>query len=479
MAALIVTANSFGPVAASNPERTETAFARRLPATEIGRAPVTEQGETATPSWERASLLGRVDVVDPQVTSADYTTTNIIDAANIIDTNVRPADFTSGCFTVKPYGILWGDMIYSTSRTVPGQFVLWIASEADQGESTFVVDARRSRVGVDVTGPTYDILGGIAGGGKVEIDFFDAFVNENQPGLRLRHVYWEAKNENVRFLVGQTWDVISPVLPSTVNFSVAWAVGNVGFRRTQFRYEHYFHLFNGHTLTLQGALAQNIIPDLAAGPRAVGVTRETGNWPMVQGRAAYTFVNPWACRPVTIGVSGHVGETGFDFAMGDPSNPALGPEDDARFFSWSFNVDTKIPITERLRFQGEFFTGADVSNILGGIVQGVCPCLRLPIRTIGGWAELSYDLTPSLVANIGCGIDDPRDQDSLIGRTYNHVIYANMFLDITDNLRTGLEVSSWLTKYHNRTDEPGFVPVAFPEEPGKATVLDWTVQYRF
>lgn len=473
IAAHFGTSASRAQVPTNNLGMPPTAFAADFSANEMARPLMTEPREIATPSWERASLLGSVDVVNSAVTTADYATTQIV------DTNIKTVDFTYGDFKVQPYGILWGDMIYSTSRAVPGPFILWIASEEDQGESTFIVDARRSRVGIDVTGPTYDLFGGITGGGKVEVDFYDSFVNENQPGVRLRHVYWEAKNENVRFLVGQNWDVISPLLPNTVNFSVGWAAGNVGFRRTQFRFERYIHLLNGNTLTLQGSLAQNIIPDLASGARAAGVTRETGNWPMIEGRMAYTFENPYACQPVTLGVSGHVGETGFDFAAGDPSNPALGPADDARFFEWSFNLDAKIPITQRMRFQSEFFTGANLSNILGGIVQGVCPCLRVPIRSTGGWAELSYDVTPYLTSNVGFGIDDPRDQDSLIGRTYNRFIYANMFLDITQNLRTGLEVSFWRTSYHNRTDEPGFVPVASAEEPGKATVLDWTVQYRF
>jgi hypothetical protein len=384
-----------------------------------------------------------------------------------------------GEFSAKPYGILWSDMLLASSRTVPGPFVLWVASRQEQGESTFDIDARRSRIGVDITGPTYGILGGIASGGKVEIDFFDSFVNENQPGLRLRHVYWEAKNERVRFMVGQDWDVISPLLPNTVNFSVGWAAGNVGFRRTQFRIERYLRLPGGDMLTVQAALAQDITPDLASGPRALGVTRENGNWPMIQARMAYARQPGENGLPATFGVSGHVGETGFDFANGDPSNPALGPEDDARFFNWSFNVDAKIPVTQRLRFQSEFFMGANLSNILGGIGQGVCPCLRVPIRSIGGWAEASYDLTPYLTTNVGFGIDDPREADSLIGRTYNRFVYANVFLKLTDQLRTGLEVSDWRTSYHNRTGEPGFNFIDSPDQPGKATVIDWTVQYRF
>jgi hypothetical protein len=312
----------------------------------------------------------------------------------------------------------------------------------------------------------------------VEIDFFDAFVNENQPGLRLRHVYWEAKNDDLRLLVGQTWDVVSPLRPDTVNFSVGWAAGNVGFRRTQFRIDRYFGSGNGNGWIVQGALAQNIVPDFAAGPQAAGVSRETGSWPTIQARLGYQC-DRGRGNSAAFGISGHVGETGFDFAHGDPSNPALGPEDDARFFEWCFNTDARIDFNEQVRLQGEFFMGANLSNILGGIGQGVCPCLRVPIRSIGGWAQVSYDLTARLTTNVGFGIDDPREADSLIGRTYNRFVYINLFVHLTDQLLTGIELSDWRTSYHNRTGEPGFNATESPDQPGKATVFDWTVQYRF
>ena len=199
---------------------------------------------------------------------------------------------------------------------------------------------------------------------------------------------------------------------------------------------------------------------------------------MIQARVSY-HCDRGHGRSASFGVSGHVGETGFDFANGDPANPALGPEDDARFFEWSFNTDARIDLNERLRLQGEFFVGENLSNILGGIVQGVCPCLRVPIRSIGGWAEVSYDLNSCLTTNLGFGIDDPREADSLIGRTYNRFAYINLFVNVTDQLRTGIELSNWRTNFHNRTGEPGFTPIESPDQPGKATIVDWTVQYRF
>jgi hypothetical protein len=182
-----------------------------------------------------------------------------------------------------------------------------------------------------------------------------------------------------------------------------------------------------------------------------------------------------------LGFSGHIGETGFDFTREGPGPRRLPPEDDARFETWSANFDIKMPLTRRLSFQGEFFTGVNLSNQLGGILQGVCPCLRIPIRSTGGWGELTFDLTPRVHSHIGFGIDDPNNADSLIGRTYNHSIYANVFFDCSQNVKTGLEISSWKTLYQNKTlaepDPADRLPD--PTAPGEAVVVNWTVRYSF
>ncbi len=386
-----------------------------------------------------------------------------------------------GSIKVVPYGILWTDMIYASSRTYPSMFVLWIESEQTHGESSFVIDARRSRVGVNVTGPEVDVLGGLTGGGKVEVDFLGGFTTENTTDARLRHVYWEAKNEEWRFLTGQTWDLVSPLLPSTVNFSVGWCTGNIGFRRTQMRVERYLHTAEGTRLTLQCALAQNIVPDLASGSFSDGVYRETGGWPEIQARSAVTFGGNETRDAITLGVSGHIGETGFDFSRASPGPYHFPSDDDARFPTWSINSDWNVPMTQRLGAHGEFFYGTNLSQLLGGVGQGICPCTREPIRAAGGWAEIWYDLTPCARMHFGAGIDDPNDHDSLVGRTYNRSIYANVFVQITENLRTGLECSVWRTGYHNLTlNEPDPADrLPGPTQPGRATVIDWTVQYKF
>jgi hypothetical protein len=201
---------------------------------------------------------------------------------------------------------------------------------------------------------------------------------------------------------------------------------------------------------------------------------------MLQGRTAVTLPaigdQEW-----TFGVSGHYGETGFDFTTVSPGPLRLPPEDDARFKEWSINGDFTMPLTDRLGVHGEMFRGANLSNVLGGIVQGVCPCSRVPIRSTGGWAEIMYEWNSCITTNFGFGIDDPDDDDSFFGRSYNRVVYGNVFVQLTDDLRTAFEVAAWRTSYQNKTlnepDPDDRIP--FPTEAGEAVVFDWLIQYRF
>ncbi|WP_200836769.1 hypothetical protein [Rubripirellula obstinata] len=443
-----------------------------------------------TASLSNLSELG-IESPDDELAFDELAFDELIDSGNAIDggvqlasccvpTETKRSQLTVGAFELVPYGTVWSDMVYATSRTVPGRFTLWIESDEVQGEPAFELDARRSRIGVDVKGPPIGLLGGLESRANFEVDFLGNFTTDNQPDVRLRHVFWEAKNENTRFLVGQTWDVISPLLPNTVSFPVLWTAGNIGFRRNQLRLERYADLGNRTSVTFQAALAQNVIQDFATGAAAAGIVRESGDWPMIQARSAIEFGGIEAAgQAMAFGLSGHIGETGFDFLGGHPANPNLAAEDDVRIRTWSANVDARIPISKRHSLQGEVFTGTNLSNVLGGAGQGVCPCLRVPIRSAGGWAEWRFVYSKKVSTHLGFSVDDPNDNDSLVGRTKNQAAYANLFLHVNDRLTTGFEVSHRRTEFHNRTNEPGFTFVESPTEPGDAVLLDWTLRYSF
>lgn len=409
-----------------------------------------------------------------------------VDLESVADAEVEPASFSlnlgqaADCekpaFKVTPYGSLWGNMLYSTQRNSPGPFTLYIFSPEQQGEAAFSMDARRSRFGLNLQGPDLPLLAGMQSGGKVEIDFIGEFIDSNQSRARLRHVYWEARDDNHRILFGQTWDVISPLFPHTVNFSAGWFGGNIGFRRAQARYERSGELTDNLAWVLQGSLNEEHTPDFPTDP---GVVRETSDFPLLQGRAAMTL-NPQAgACAATLGMSAHYGETGFDFTSNSPPPLSLPPSDDARYDTWSYNFDVKAPLTERLSFSGEFFHGSNLSPFLGGIGQGICSCNRSAIESKGGWAELRYEWCDWLATHIGFGVDDPVDTDFLIGRTRNQYYYTNAIVELTEELSTGFEVSLWKTDYQDRREGIIEDDLLSPQEAGEAVTIDWMLKYDF
>ena len=61
-------------------------------------------------------------------------------------------------------------------------------------------------------------------------------------------------------MAGQNWDLMSPLLPSTVNYSVGWAGGNIGFRRMQLRADRYLHFSDTLMMSVQGAAGETSFP---------------------------------------------------------------------------------------------------------------------------------------------------------------------------------------------------------------------------
>lgn len=376
------------------------------------------------------------------------------------------------------YGSFWTNLVFATQRTNPGSFTLWVFSEEQQGESAMEIDARRSRLGFNVDLPEIRLFASpLQSTGRVEIDFFGEFLTENRAGARLRHAYWEGSNERWRFLVGQTWDVISPLYPGSLNFSAGWAGGNIGFRRAQLRAERTIVLGRHSNLLLQGSLNQDIVEDF---PAELGVRRETASYPVIMVRSAWSSSLPGGSeRPLVVGISAHYGETGFDFLETSPPPLNLPPQDDARFETWSVNLDLEIPLSAGLDLRGEFFHGANLSAYLGGIGQGVCGCARRPIRTTGGWLEIVKSWSSAWRSHAGAGVDDPLDSDFLFGRSRNQFVFANLVWQVNSGLSTGLEVGWWRTLYQDHRAgliDPSLLAAT---APGEAVTLEWMVRYDF
>jgi hypothetical protein len=330
---------------------------------------------------------------------------------------------------------------------------------------------------LNIEGPKIPFLAGASSNARVEIDFHGDFVTENRAAVLLRHAYWEVQNNKYRFLIGQNWDVISPLNPGTLSYSVGWMAGNIGFRRAQIRFDQFFHPTKSVEVAAQVSINQDIVTDF---PTNAGVRRESSDWPVIEGRLGLTMTKEAeSAEFLKLGFSGHIGETGFDFLTAGPPPQYLPPIDDARFRTWSLNFDFWAVFGNRTGLQGEIFTGANLSMFLGGIGQGVCPCLRVPIRSKGAWVDIWYNWSPDSRSHFGYGLDDPDNNDSLFGRTYNQFLFANISHDVSKHLTTGFEVSAWMTHYQDQ--RAGQIPddQLMPVSPGEALIFQWMFKYGF
>jgi hypothetical protein len=399
-----------------------------------------------------------VSMSAPAPTDEDTYTFDQVQA--MMTSTAKKYAWTKGDFTVTPYGFLWGNMVYETERSNDGDTTLYVYSPETHGDEAFHLSAQATRLGFDVVGPRLRIFNCAPSGGKVEFDFFGSFITENKGGVLLRHAYWEVKDDDFRLLMGQTWDVISPLYPNTIMYSVYWAAGNIGYRRAQLRGERFLKFSDTSLVTLQSSLNVDVVTDFTATDD--DIQGDHSAWPLIEGRVAWT-VGPRGKGdlPTTVGFSGHVGEQVFDTTI-----PTLPDEFNAR--TWSCNADLNMPITESVGVHGEFFTGENLGAFLGGILQGVNIATGEPIRTTGGWGEVWWDWAPQWQSNVGYTLDDPlnRDLTAASARIYNQAYYANVIYAVTKQFKLGFEVSQWTTLYKDRT-------------PGESTRFEFMGKYGF
>lgn len=328
--------------------------------------------------------------------------------------------------TIQPYGYFKFDMSYDSDLMSIGNFARWVLPQStDDATPTTHITANESRLGFLVN------KGDISG--KIEFDFFGKTDAENKPSIMIRKAYVQAKLKNFTIRAGQDSDVISPLVPATINYTVAWWAGDIGYRRPMVKL---FNTNNGFTWTV--ALARNIGGDIGAEP-CDGTGNEiddgaAGILPEFQGRLAYKFFNKH-----TIGLSGHYAKKNIGFVCGN--------ESDESYSSWSANLDLSLQISPTISLSGEAFVGSNIATMLGGI--GNASSIN-GVATQGGWLNLKIKPKSNYSLSTGISMDDPCDYDLSDGaRSKNTMVFANIYHDILQGFLIGFEVSYWATEYKN------------------------------
>ncbi len=392
-----------------------------------------------------------------------------------------------GPFKFTPYGFIWADVSWNSSRAVTDSFGLYSLSDEVDDSPGASVDARMSRIGAMIDGPGFPGNPCWKLKGVVEADFEGQLnVTHNKGQLQLRKAFVELRNDHadLRFLFGEDWDILSPLAPQMFNYLPAGFAGNIGYRRGQFRIDKGFRHSSDVRTLFQVALADTFPGDyLSTG----GVAAESGGWPIVEGRWSVTFGE--CCRPagpVTIGLSGHIGEETYRFSP--IAGSYVGKSEITDVQTWSANVDLDLPLTKRIGFLGECYAGRDLSTFCGGINQGVDLYRREGVRDYGGWGAVRTKLSDKLTNNSGYGIDIP-EEDDLEGtvvasggksnfRTRNELFFTNFLYQWNKALMTGVELCYWRTDWQRSdvsTSDVQFSDMA----DGKTFRIDCAVQYLF
>lgn len=203
------------------------------------------------------------------------------------------------------------DAAYDTSRTDVRDYARWVESEStNRDDNQFNMTARETRLGMRLSGPHDEQ---VETSGRVEIDFYEGGA-ENKPRIMMRHAYMtiDWPKDDFSIIAGETSDVISPLYPHTLNYSVGWWAGNIGYRRPQIRLTSSYELTEDVGLKLEGALARTIGlsgDDFAETPGDAG---EDAGFPGIQARASVELPL-LKSKPTVVGISGHWAEEELDY----------------------------------------------------------------------------------------------------------------------------------------------------------------------
>lgn len=350
------------------------------------------------------------------------------------------------------YGFLRLDMMYDDSRMNDPLIPYLVRSEdpsppggapadavAMPDDDEFALSPRLTRVGGKFT--SEDAVAGWGDAdlsGQVEVDFYNIGLgdSDSRSALRMRLAFLKLDWGSWSLLAGQDWDVISPLYPAVNADLVMWGAGNTGDRRPQLTAQHKWETGNGYLSTEFGiALTGAVGGTTVAGGLRSG---ENSGRPMVNARVGYHGELARGGK-YQLGLWAHDSEESFD---------ATGAGSDQDYSSNSFGIDVVVPIwRDKVWVKGEYFTGENLRDVRGGILQGVNGTTGDEIEARGGWIELGWQAWEKTSFHFGYSFDDPEDADlSNFMASRNTVPYvATRYRD--GDFAAGLELLFWETEY--------------------------------
>ena len=336
------------------------------------------------------------------------------------------------------YGYVKLDMSYDQNPTSHGNFAMWAQPQnLEDDNSQLNMTHKATRFGFRGKGTGIEQASLAA---NVEFDMYGGGT-ENKALLLLRHAYFTVSAGRWKMLAGQSWDLISPLNPSTLNYPVLWGAGNIQYRRPQVSLFYNVAQTDKTTAELAAGVFRTIGSDLtptfslATGETADGEDDGTdAAIPSVQGRLDVSHKLASGAK-IRVGTSGLWGQLKSETTLGNSE----------KYESWAACGHLMVTFSNGAGFSGEVFTGSNLGSYFGSVLN----TNRIDgLASTGGWASAWVKPSKKVKLTTGYSMEDPDDADLSSGnRAHNQAIFGNIKYDLIPQVTIGLEVTQWETKY--------------------------------
>lgn len=377
----------------------------------------------------------------------------------------------TGPVTWTFYGRVEASLAYNDSRMNSIRLPGVVLAESPAGgaighnQDRFAMWARNSRLGVKMDAEPIDVLLDAKPSAVLEFDFMGggtgtaAFpLSESVTPLRIRKAYVRLEKPlademgELALQMGQDWEIISPLNPGVNTTSYNWGVGNSGGFRPHLRVEAGYRL--SEQVKLKGAMSFGVTgpQDLADADGNGTADGEAAAVPNLQLCVGAELDLLGAHNPIKAGLWTHKQWQKTDAPVGGRTRfHGYGWGLFAEFSLMPIDGDAK---RDKVTVRGEFYTGANLSDIRGGTQGGIFlgrtgPGSGKNVTETGYWLEGSFAINESLSVLAGLGAGDPENEGLPAGAvSVNRAFWVGLVYDVKP-VSIGLELMRWETRYLN------------------------------
>ena len=333
-------------------------------------------------------------------------------------------------YNMKIWGRVKVDYNYDTAQFENFNDFLGVPSDsiatADQKNDSTNFNPRDTRLGF----AAMHGAGEWAGKGVVELDFYGTNSGDNLiPRMRLAYVDLANKDWGTSVRVGQDWQPVQSLNPSTIDFGILSASGNLWWRRPQLTVRQNLDLGDAGGL-------QFLVSAMQA--RRTSTANET-RMPWVLGRVAYNFDFLDGKHMVAL-------DGGY---QRDKVKTTTGADDSID--RWLAGLEAKFAFGPVL-VKGEVWTGQGIGgDFLRYDLDTRQNAAGTKVRSWevnpSGWVDVTYKIIPRWSVTVGAGMDNPdntgynRNSGNLNRQfTRSTNFYANTWWTLGPDIKVGFEV---------------------------------------